>query len=194
MKKINKKWYAVLILPMLLLFMGAEDNCDANQSGNTQSNSGVTQAKTTVQTGSDGLTIEQRNIKSRLEEDNKPGAIKHLYIISPYSGQVLIYSTVKGKVTSGHKRLTPSVVSAIDGQYVGAGHQGIATSIAGQTYYSPEILGDDGAYGSSGDYLYWWDVQGRYHQHYLTGGQILHISDQPLPIKSVVINMELDKQ
>lgn len=30
----------------------------------------------------------------------------------------------------------------------------------------------------------------RYHQHYLTGGQIIHISSQPIPIKSVTINLE----
>lgn len=32
---------------------------------------------------------------------------------------------------------------------------------------------------------------GVYHQHYI-GDEILHISDQPLAIKNVVINMELN--
>src|SRR6185503_6965090 len=35
-----------------------------------------------------------------------------------------------------------------------------------------------------------WDTKGVYHQHYVDGGQILHISDQPLAVKSIVLNME----
>jgi hypothetical protein len=31
---------------------------------------------------------------------------------------------------------------------------------------------------------------GIYHQHFMTGGQIVHISDQPIAVKSVTINME----
>ena len=59
--------------------------------------------------------------------------------------------------------------------------------------YRPELLGDDGTYGSSAEYIYWWDSKGVYHQHYLSGGQIVHISDQPLAVKSVILNMELSK-
>jgi len=53
------------------------------------------------------------------------------------------------------------------------------------------VLQDDGTYGSSIEYLFWWDVQGRYHQQFVTGGEIIHISDQPIPVKSITINMEL---
>lgn len=65
--------------------------------------------------------------------------------------------------------------------------------IGNADYWTTEVLGDDGTYGQSGDYLYWWDSKGVYHQHYLSGGQIVHISDQPLAVKSVIINMEMDK-
>lgn len=177
-----------LSISLLALTTMNMDECDG--ATQPQSASGVKQASTTVSTGSDGLTVEQRNVKNRLEEDNKPGAIKHLYIISPYSGQVILYSTVKGKVTSGGKRLTPTTVSALDGTNVGSNHGGNEITIAGNTRYTSEVLQDDGTYGQSGDYLYWWDVQGRYHQHYLTGGQIVHISSQPIPVKSITINME----
>jgi hypothetical protein len=57
-------------------------------------------------------------------------------------------------------------------------------------YETAEVLQDDGTYGSSGDYLFWWDTQGRYHQHYLTGGQIVHISGEPMPVKSAIISTE----
>jgi hypothetical protein len=144
--------------------------------------SGVSKAHTTVTTGSDGLTVEQRNIVDRLKADNAPGSIKHLYVISAYSGQVLIYSTVRGKVTSSEKRLTPGEAS---GQ-----SYGFPVIIGGSQYYTSEVLGDDGSYGHSAPYIYWWDVKGVYHQHYVEGGQIVHISSQPLNVPRVVINME----
>src|SRR5262249_26185527 len=152
--------------------------------------SGVSQASVKVQTDPSGMTAEQRNVRDRLLMDNKPGSIKHLYVISPLSGQVLIYSTVKGKVTSSGKRLSPRTVAAQDGKFVGSDFGGIPVSIAGMTRRTPEVLEDDGTYGESVPYIYWWDAQGRYHQHFFTEGQIIHVSDQPLQVKSVVLNLE----
>ncbi len=135
-----------------------------------------------VQTTPAGKTIEQSNITDRIKMDNTPGSIKHLYVISAYSGQVIIYSTVKGKVTSSDKRLTPSTVD---------GSNTFDLHIGGTLYGTRQILGEDGTYGHSAEYLYWWDSKGIYHQHYVSGGQILHISDQPLSVKGVIINMEI---
>lgn len=186
----KRLWIVLGILGMATLFMA--DDCDGPQQ--TTSASGVQKANVQVAVGNDGLTVEQRNVKQRILEDNKPGAIKHLYVISPYSGQVILYSTVRGKVTSGGKRLTPTSVAAIDGHEVGYEHAGFPVDISGGRQHTGEVLQDDGTYGQSGDYLYWWDVRGAYHQHYLTGGQIVTISDQPLPVKSVTINLEAVKE
>lgn len=165
--------------------------CDAPKN-QIKSDSGVGKAKATVGTGSDGLTAEQRNIKERVEEDNKPGAIKHLYVISAYSGQVILYSTVVGKVTSSGKRLTPSNVTTSRSSSGGTIYYGFPLNIGGRDVWTEEVLGDDGAYGSgSAPYLYWKDTKGNYHQHYVQGGQILHVSDVPLAVKSIIINMEL---
>ena len=178
---------------MLLLFVVGVTSCGTNiGTGEPKSASGVEKVTAKVNTGSDGMSVEQRNIVNRLKEDNTPGAIKHLYVISAYSGQVLIYSTVAGKVTSGGKRLTPTIVAAIDGQYVGSDLSGIPVEIGNRSLRTPEVLQDDGTYGTSAEYLYWWDAKGVYHQHYVSGGQILHISNQPLAVKSIVLNMELD--
>lgn len=151
--------------------------------------SGVKKANIKIAVGSDGLTTEQRNIADRLKIDNSPGSIKHLYVISAYSGQVLIYSTVRGKVTSGGKRLTPtSVCNYRQGDsYSG----GFTVDIGGKDQTTLEVLQDDGTYGSSTDYLYWFDTRGTYHQHYVEGGQIVHVSSEPLAVKNVVINMEI---
>lgn len=158
------------------------------------SDTGVKQAHAEIATGNDGMTTEQRNVKKRLEMDNESGSIKHLYVVSAMSGDVIIYSTVKGKVTSSGKRLTPRTVYAgVTGgnQYTTSHQYGAPVNIGGNNYRTSEVIQDDGTFGSSIEYLYWWDAQGRYHQHYITGGQILHISDQPIRANKVMLNMEL---
>jgi hypothetical protein len=157
-------WRSKLNLWMIaLLLIGG--GCDETPSNKPQ------QATVSVQAGADGLTVEQRNVRERLIQDNKPGAIQHLYVISAYSGQVLLYSTVRGKVTSSGKRLDRPE------EYQGAS-------------FSYSRMGDDGTWGQSVPYIYWWDSRGIYHQHYVEGGQIVHVSSEPIAVKGVVINLE----
>jgi len=172
----------ILIASLALGIFGCEPK-------NPQAASGVEKVTVKVPTNAEGLTIEQQNIRDRLLEDNKPGSIKHLYVISAYSGQVIIYSTVRGKVTSGGKRLTPLTVTG-SGEY---GGDYFEVAIGKEKHLTAEVLQDDGSYGQSMDYLYWWDTKGVYHQHYISGGQIVHISSQPLAVKNIIINMELTK-
>ena len=176
----------LLVMVLAVMAMGAED---CSNSGTPTSASGVRKATVTVPVGSDGLTTEQRNIGERLREDNKPGSIKHLYIISPYSGQVLLYSPVKGKVTSGGKRLNPTTVES-----AGESRDGFDIRIGNWSGSTTEVVQDDGTYGHSGEYLYWWDLRGVYHQHYLTGGQIVHVSSAPISVKNVIINVDKEKE
>ncbi len=175
----------LLILMGLFLFVAS---CDYPVSP-PESSSGVKKVNARVITQASGLTVEQENVRNRLLMENKPGSIKHLYVISAMSGQVIIYSTVKGKVTSSSKRLTPTSVVGGVGDVVSS-DEAFKISIGNNRMYTSEVLQDDGTYGSSIPYLYWIDVQGRYHQHYVSGGQILHISDQPIPVKNIIINME----
>jgi uncharacterized protein YcfL len=155
--------------------------------GEAQSRSGVSAVTVKVPTGPDGFTTEQRDITKRLIEDNKPGAIKHLYVISAYSGQVILYSTVDGKVTSSGKRLAPYNLVGETGSGYGSWFD---INIGGNNYRTAEVLQDDGTYGTSEPYIYWWDTKGVYHQHYVSGGQIIHVSNQPIAVKSIVINLE----
>ena len=156
---------------------------------NVQSSSGVKKATADVKVQASGLTVEQENVKMKLERENMPGAVKHLYVISAMSGQVIIYSTVDGKVTSSGKRLTPKTVAAAENQYTSSDMEGIPIKIGNRVHNTSEVLGDDGTYGSSIPYLYWIDTKGIYHQHYVSGGQIVHISDEPLAVKSIMINV-----
>lgn len=105
MKKIL---FVLLAAPLLM----AAD-CDDHSKQVATSDSGIKKATVKVLTDAEGYSIEQRNVMTRLERDNKPGSIKHLYVISAMSGQVLLYSTVKGKVTSSGKRLTPNSVTGL---------------------------------------------------------------------------------
>src|SRR5258708_2584435 len=144
--------------------------------------SGVNKANVTVATGPTGLTVEQMNVSRRVIEDNKPGAVKHLYVISAMSGQVLLYSTVHGKVTSSGKRLSPLTTTTGTSWCM-------TVAVRGHEICTSEMLQDDGTYGSSVDYVYWWDTKGVYHQLYVTGGEIVVITSQPVNVPHVVINL-----
>lgn len=180
-----KKLLGLISLMLMLVLTSCERKIQ-----DVKTDSGVGKAKAEIKAGADGLTIEQRNIKKRVERDNAVGSIKHLYVISAYSGQVLIYSTVDGKVSSSGKKLNPKTVQGYynDGNGVTIDNTVV---ISGRRYVTNEMIEDDGTFGSSIDYIYWFDQKGVYHQHYINGGQILHISDEPLSVKSVIINMEV---
>ena len=154
-----------------------------------KSDSGITKATVKIQTGTDGLTVEQRNYSKRLKEDNTPGSIKHLYVVSAYTGDILLYSTVDGKVTSGGKRLSPRTVRG--DAYNSSNTQSNWVNIGGRDFVTDEVLGDDGTYGDSGNYLYWFDAQGNYQQYYPSGGTFIQISDRPLRVKKSTLSLEL---
>lgn len=138
---------------------------------------------------SNGKTIEQQNIIDRLHMDNMPGSIKHLYVISAYSGDVIMYSTVRGKVTSSGKRLTPKTVNGQVGSEISAARVNYV-DIAGVTYATDEVIQDDGTYGDSNEYIYWFDSKGIYHQLYVTGGMIVQVSSEPIAVNKVILNLE----
>ena len=155
-----------------------------------KSDSGVKKATTTVKTNLNGQTVEQQNIIERLKRDNDIGSVKHLYVISSYTGDVLQYSTVKGKVTSGGKRLSPKTVSGNSGGLTGVDYNSV--NIGGTNYITDEVLDDGGAYGDSGNYLFWFDTQGNYHQYYPSGGTYLEICDKPLRVKKTNFSITLN--
>lgn len=180
----KKSFYLFAIL--LALFL---TSCkDGQYTSQQTSDSGVKKATTKINTNPDGKTIEQQNIIERLKRDNEIGSIKHLYIVSAYTGDVLQYSTVKGKVTSGSKRLSPKTVDGYN-QSIGANNY---VNINGSEYITDEVLDDGGAYGDSGNYMYWFDAQGNYQQYYPSGGTYVQISDKPLRIKKSNLTLTID--
>ncbi len=182
---------ATIQIGLMSMLVGCEPLIATSPTGPVSA-SGVQKAEVQVPTNALGVTVEQQNVRDRLLMDNKVGAIKHLYIISPESGVILLYSTVKGKVTSSGKRLTPRTVIATTDMPNDV--RGFPVKIGSEQKYTGEVLQDDGTYGDSDPYIYWWDVRGVYHQHFMTGGQIVHLSDQPLRVNSNEIRINLERE
>ncbi len=178
-----------MVVPFLMATMMLV-SCDVN-TVQQKSDSGVEKASVKIKTDVNGQTIEQKNIIERLERDNDLGSLKHLYVISSFSGDVMEYSTVKGKVTSGGKRLSPKTVNG------GSNSSGIyrnnVVNMNGETYSTDEVLDDGGSYGESMNYVYWFDAQDNYHQYFPSGGTYLHISDKPLRIKKSNMTFEIEQ-
>ena len=154
------------------------------------STSGAQKVTPTVTLQASGMTVEQENI-TRRPRTGKPAGLDQASLRDfGHVGDVLLYSTVKGKVTSSGKRLSPYTVSSASGLR----RDLIPFDLGEQTRYTTEVLQDDGTYGASVTYLYWWDTRGIYHQHYVSGGQIVHLSDQPIAVPKVILNLETTGQ
>lgn len=175
-----------MIFPAILLCLSV--GCALRTTSAPVAISGVKEATPEVSVGQDGLTNEQRNIKERLKRDSDVGAVKHLYVFSSMSGQCILYSTLKGKVTSSGKRLSPTTIHAgVNGGSAGRTYNGVPVKVGGETQYTGEVLQDDGTYGSSIDYLYFFDTKGQYRQIYPSAATFIVVSETPLPIKNVTV-------
>lgn len=91
-------------------------------------------------------SLERENIRQRLIVSNDPLTLQWIYPMS--AGRVLGRFPVKGKITSSGKRLTPSSVEVPDGYRE-----------------STELADESGAYGSSVEYIFWFDPSGEIHSH-----------------------------
>lgn len=121
-------------------------------------------------TFTDNAEIE--NIKKRLELTSNPGLLGYIALINRV-GQVVLYTPVSGKVTSGAKRLTPqSKLWGVDrGQYNGSAI-GPAPS-------------DEGTWGSSNPYVYFWTPGGQYIQtsmEYVYSDKPFRLNEEPLMV------------
>ncbi|MDE2471848.1 MAG: hypothetical protein KGL35_24770 [Bradyrhizobium sp.] len=105
------------------------------------------------------------NIKRRLQLTADPGKYGFILLLNQ-AGQPILYEGVKGKVTSSGKRLTePDRISS------GWGSNGQAVLRAGAS--------DEGPWGSSSAYLFYWNTEGVYRQW--DGGYLY--SDQPIRLR-----------
>lgn len=114
------------------------------------------------------------NIKARLELTSQPGLIGYVVLLNE-AGQPIMYTTVKGKLTSGSKRLTRTQeFTCLESQSSGGMHCDVWDSAS-----------DEGTYGSSNPYIYFWTQSGQYVQWsgtYLYSDQPIRLSVEPLVI------------
>lgn len=118
-------------------------------------------------------SLERSNISRRLSTFNDPAKVSYIYLIN--YGRVMAFYTIKGKITSGGKRLTSSQ-RQIDTQF---------SSPSTVVMESPEL---DGTYGSSAPYVYFWTTDGVYVQwsgDYMLVDQPLQLTSQPELIRNV---------
>lgn len=113
-------------------------------------------------------SLERKNISKRLTTFSDPNKVSYIYLVN--FGRVMSFYTIKGKVTSGSKRLTSTqrFVSCDTGEYDGDC----------QTE-SPEL---DGTYGTSAPYIYFWTTDNVYVQwsgDYMLVDQPLQLTSQP---------------
>lgn len=111
---------------------------------------------------------EIENITKRLQLTSDPGLLGYVVLLNE-SGQPILYTAVKGKITSGSKRLTkPYEYDNSNG-----------------AYNQVESPSDEGTYGSSNPYIYFWSESGQYIQwsgHYLYSDKPIRLSVKPLVI------------
>lgn len=167
--------YSLLLLAIPLL-CGAEGDCGENPA--PQPHNKDVQARKAEKAAA-AVTFDENaeidNIQKRLELTSAPGLLGYVVLMNA-AGQPVMYTTVKGKITSSGKRLTkPYDYVKIDkGEWPGDDQV--------------EAPSDEGTYGHSGDYVYFWTESGQYVQW---NGTYLY-SDKPirLSVEPIVVDVQ----
>ncbi len=155
-----------------------EPSCDtaSGQAQVQQETVAQTMNKLMVQVPAPQLenSLERQNISKRLTVFSDPAKISYIYLVN--YGHVMAYYVVKGKITSGGKRLTPQ------NQIVNTDNGGAPYT---QVLESPEL---DGTYGNSNPYIFFWTTDGVYVQwsgDYMLTDQPLSMSQQPELVRTI---------
>lgn len=133
--------------------------CDPETTVKTSQADKAAQAANSIQF-TDNAEIE--NIKRRIEITAHPGKLGFIMLMNE-AGQPIAYEGVKGKVTSGGKRLTSP------DRYTTQGTNG-------SIRVAPS---DEGTWGTSGEYIFYWTTNDEYRQW---NGKYLY-SDKPFRLR-----------
>lgn len=163
----------ILMMVAALLLAGCEVEAEKTQSKNVQAE----KAKAAANSISFTENAEIDNIKKRLELTANPGLLGYVVLLNEM-GQPVMYTGVKGKITSGGKRLT-------DPRHVVTKGNGNGGSVMAVT----DSPSDEGTYGSSGEYVFFWTPAGQYIQW---NGKFLY-SDKPFRLTTDPLVLALAK-
>jgi hypothetical protein len=157
------KWALVAAIGLFVLFsLTACGNEKPKTVKSTQSD----KAKMAAESISFTENAEIDNIKKRLQLTSNPGLTGFVLLMNE-AGQPIMYTGIKGKITSSGKRLTaPYRVVRWD---------------KGQAHGDKDLIApsDEGTWGSSAPYIYFWTITGQYIQW---NGKYLY-SDKPFRTK-----------
>lgn len=161
--------HILAVLPIALALAA----CEPQNSTPTNKQSEAQKAQQAAESIAFVENAEIDNIKRRIELTSKPGAIGFIVLMNE-AGQPIVYEGVHGKVTSGSKRLTqPSGI-----KYQGNGNGGYNMAVV-------PTPSDEGTWGSSNEYIFYWNQDGAYRQwngKYMYSDQPFRLRIQPLVI------------
>ena len=163
-----RKFAIALVATSALMLSACEVNAPANPAKTAQAQRAA-EAANSIQF-SENAEID--NIKRRLELTSNPGQIGFVLLLNEM-GKPVMYTSVKGKITSGGKRLTsPQEVRCLE----------VAESV-GCSQQMVDAPSDEGTYGSSNPYIFFWTTDEQYIQW---SGKYLY-SDKPFRIEDPTI-------
>ena len=147
----------IILFSMAMMLAGCNETVADNKSA--QSRKAAEAAKSIAFT--DNAEID--NIKRRIELTAQPGLLGFVLLMNE-AGQPIMYEGVKGKITSGAKRLT----RPDETPYCWEGKCPVRQSAS-----------DEGTYGHSAEYIFYWNQNGEYRQW---NGKYLY-SDKPFRLR-----------
>ncbi len=186
---------------LLIVFSTAMSGCIGNDrapAAPPKSDSGVSKVTVKVTQNvkdSDGImkTSEQYLIGKKLTLDNRVGIQKYVYIIG-MNGQVNQKYVIQYKSVSSGKRLTPRTVAAgVAGSGGGWSVFGIPIVIGGESQRSPEVPEDDGTFGDSIPYQYFFTTAGNYVKLIPLDSFLMVEADMPLTPQELVFTNNVYK-
>lgn len=166
--------YTVPAITLALLCSG----CDLDDKANR--NIQAEKAAAAAESISFTENAEIDNIKKRLNLTADPGKLGFIMLLNQ-AGQPILYEGVKGKVTSGGKRLREP--DRVDDHY---GYGKGSFKVTG--YWLRAAPSDEGTWGNSNPYIYYWNTDGVYRQwsgDYLYSDQPIRLRVEPLVITTV---------
>lgn len=129
-------------------------SCDIQPKTSTKQNESSKAAAAANSISFAAGNAEIDNIKKRLELTSDPALMGYIVLFNDM-GTPILYTTVKGKVTSGSKRLT-APFQETDLKRMGVGDQSSSDFT--------DAPSDEGTWGSSNPYIYFWTTGGQYIQ------------------------------
>lgn len=176
----KKLLFTIVCFSTLIILMSAS-SCEITPTTQSQEQNQVEENQKRLMAETDipilKSSLDRKAISKRLtmfEEENK---VSYIYLIS--FGKVMAFYTIKGKVTSGSKRLTTN--------------QRLIQGDGGEHYsdFVMEAPSLDGTYGGSDSYIFFWTTDDTYVQWndaYMVCDKPLKMATQPELIYNITPN------